>query len=153
MDAITDPLNSTLDHIASTGSSRDDQQFADQVSDVQMLTATLQEVAQNATMGSVTGLEFILIVINFTHFRCSDPEVIKLVTVTASKIEKLFAKLIDCAKAVTTASSTSERNTAVEQFTLVKYNWNSNVSPPYSFSTLGSCILLYTGSTSYCSCG
>ena len=52
---------------------------------------------------------------------------IKLVTVTASNVEKLSAKLVDCAKAVTTASNTSEHNAAVEQFTVVKHNWNSNV--------------------------
>lgn len=54
VDAITDPPNSTVDCLAATASSGDSQLFADQVSSVQMLTATLQEVAHNATMGSVT---------------------------------------------------------------------------------------------------
>ena len=53
---------------------------------------------------------------------------IKLVTVTAHKIEKLSAELVDSANAVSTASSASEHNTAVEQFTVVKRNWQSNVS-------------------------
>jgi len=54
VDAITDPPNSTVNYLATTASSGDSQLFADQVSNVQMLTATLQEVAHNATMGSVT---------------------------------------------------------------------------------------------------
>ena len=59
---------------------------------------------------------------------------IKLVTVTAHKIEKFSAKLVDCANAVSTASNTSEYNAAVEQFTVVKHNWESNVSDAYSLS-------------------
>lgn len=62
--------------------------------------------------------------------RCSDPEVIKLVTVTARKIDKLTSELNDCAKAVTTASSTPEHTAAVEQFAVVKHNWKSNVNDP-----------------------
>ena len=62
--------------------------------------------------------------------RCSDPEVTKLVTLTASKIDKLTAKLVDCAKAVATAPTTSEHAAAVEQFTVMKHNWKSNVSHP-----------------------
>ena len=53
---------------------------------------------------------------------------IKLVTITASNVEKISAKLVDCAKAVTIASSTSEHNAAIEQFTVAKHNWNSNVN-------------------------
>ena len=55
---------------------------------------------------------------------------IKLVTVTARKIEKLTTELNGCAKAVTTASNTFEHTTAVEQFTVVNYNWKSNVTHP-----------------------
>ena len=68
---------------------------------------------------------------------------IKLVTVTARKIEKLSAKLVDCAKAVSTASNTSEHNAAIEQFTVVKHNWQSNVSDA---SSLGprNCNILFT---------
>ena len=62
--------------------------------------------------------------------RCSDSEMIKLVTVTARKIEKLTTELNGCAKAVMTASTTSEHTTAVEQFTVVKHNWKSNVIHP-----------------------
>ena len=58
VDAITVPPTSTMDHLASTAGSGGVQGFADQVSDVQMVTATLQEVAQNATMGSVTDTLF-----------------------------------------------------------------------------------------------
>ena len=78
---------------------------------------------------------------------CSDPEVIKLVTVTAHKIEKFSAKLTDCAKVVTTTSNTSEHNTAVEQFTVVKHNWKSNVKHPF-LSQSNHSSLYYTGSTS-----
>ena len=54
VDAITDPSGSTMDHLASTASSGDTQNYAEEVSNIQTLTAALQEVAQNATMGSVT---------------------------------------------------------------------------------------------------
>ena len=77
---------------------------------------------------------------------------IKLVTVTAHKIEKFSAKLVDCANAVSTASNTSEYNAAVEQFTVVKHNWQSNVSDAYSLSPRNCIILSCVGSTSYCSC-
>ena len=65
---------------------------------------------------------------------------IKLVTVTAHKIEKLSAKLVDCANAVSTASNASEHNTAVEQFTVVKHNWQSNVSNVFNLG-LRSCVI------------
>ena len=55
VDAITDSPTSTMDQLASTVGSGGAQNFADQVSDVQVVTAALQEVAQNATMGSATG--------------------------------------------------------------------------------------------------
>ena len=51
VDAITDPPNSAVDHLAATVSSGDAQMVADQATNVQMLTASLQEVAHNATMG------------------------------------------------------------------------------------------------------
>ena len=60
--------------------------------------------------------------------RCSDPELIKIVTVTGHKIEKLSAQLVECAKEMTKASDATEHDTASEQFTLVKHKWNSNVS-------------------------
>ena len=77
---------------------------------------------------------------------------IKLVTVTAHKIEKFSAKLVDCANAVSTASNTAEYNAAVEQFTVVKHNWQSDVSNAYSLSLRNYIILSCVGSTSYCSC-
>ena len=69
---------------------------------------------------------------------------IKLVTVTACKIEKLSANLTDCTKAVMT-TNTSEHNTAVEQFTVVKHNWKSNVKHPF-LSQSNHSSLYYTGS-------
>ena len=54
MDAITDTPNSTMEHLASIASCGGVQNLADEVSNVQTVTAALQEVAQNATMGSVT---------------------------------------------------------------------------------------------------
>ena len=54
VDAITDPFGSTMDHLASTASGGGAQNYAEEVNNVQTLTAALQEVAQNATMGSVT---------------------------------------------------------------------------------------------------
>ena len=77
---------------------------------------------------------------------------IKLVTVTAHKIEKLSAELVDSANAVSTASSASEHNTAVEQFTVVKCNWQSNVSNVSNFGPRNCVILSRIGSTSYRSC-
>ena len=53
MDAITDPSNSTIYHLASSSSSGEVQNYAEEVSNAQTLMATLQEVAQNAIMGSV----------------------------------------------------------------------------------------------------
>ena len=53
MDAITDPSNSTMDHLASLSSSGEVLNYAEEVSSAQTLTATLQEVTQNAIMGSV----------------------------------------------------------------------------------------------------
>ena len=49
---MTDSPTSTMDHLAITAGIGGAQNFADQVSDVQLVTAALQEVAQNATMGS-----------------------------------------------------------------------------------------------------
>lgn len=51
MDAITDPSNSPMDHLASSSSSGEVQNYAEEVSNAQTLTATLQEVTQNAIMG------------------------------------------------------------------------------------------------------
>ncbi|XP_065919621.1 vinculin-like [Dysidea avara] len=109
VDAITDPPTSTVDYLAISAKSGDPQLFADQVNNIQTLTATLQEIAHNATMG------------------CSDPELIKIVTVTGHKIEKLSAQLVECAKEMTKASDATEHDTASEQFTLVKHKWNSNL--------------------------
>ena len=53
MDAITDPSNSTMDHLASSSSSGEVPNYTEEVSSAQTLTATLQDVAQNAIMGSV----------------------------------------------------------------------------------------------------
>ena len=53
MDAITDTPNSTMEHLASIASSGGAQNLVDEVNDAQAVTAALQEVAQNATMGSV----------------------------------------------------------------------------------------------------
>ena len=53
VDGITDPSNSPMDHLASSSSSGEVQNYAEEVSNAQTLTATLQEVTQNAIMGSV----------------------------------------------------------------------------------------------------
>ena len=55
VDAIIDSPTSTMDQLASIVGSGGAQNFADQVSNVQVVMAALQVVAQNATMGSVTG--------------------------------------------------------------------------------------------------
>ena len=52
MDAITDPSNLTMDHLGSSSSSGDIQNYVEEASNAQMLTATLQEVTQDAITGS-----------------------------------------------------------------------------------------------------
>lgn len=52
MDAITDPSNLTMDHLGSSSSSVDVKDYAEEASNAQTLTATLQEVTQDAITGS-----------------------------------------------------------------------------------------------------
>jgi len=51
VDAINDPPTSTVDYLAISAKSGDPQLFTDQVNNIQTLTATLQEIAHNATVG------------------------------------------------------------------------------------------------------
>lgn len=55
VDAITDPPNSAVNYLVTSVESGDPQLLDDQVTHIQMLTATLQEVAHNALSGSVSG--------------------------------------------------------------------------------------------------
>jgi len=66
VDAITDPPTSTVDYLAIAAKSGDPQLFAYQVNNIQTLTATLQEIAHNATMG------YISVLVRHIHLCCPD---------------------------------------------------------------------------------